>query len=124
MQETHRLYLLQLDQISKLQQQCCSSLCSQRRRLAHLGQRLNKWVTDTRTLKRSRRCGETQVSSNQMQRRVAGGAGDGEGDQGENQDADQRSFRNGDVPAQEKWVTVTFALHRHTCRSSLSGHWW
>lgn len=42
LQETHRLYLHKLDEISKLQQQCCSSICSQRRRLSHVSQRLDK----------------------------------------------------------------------------------
>uniref|UniRef100_A0A673AXL6 Zgc:103681 n=1 Tax=Sphaeramia orbicularis TaxID=375764 RepID=A0A673AXL6_9TELE len=43
-QETHRLYLQKLEEISKLQNNCSSSISNQRKRLKEISQQLKKYV--------------------------------------------------------------------------------
>uniref|UniRef100_A0A3Q3WFD2 Uncharacterized protein n=1 Tax=Mola mola TaxID=94237 RepID=A0A3Q3WFD2_MOLML len=44
LQETHRVYLQELDEVSKLQNKCCSSISSQRKRLGEVSQQVEKQV--------------------------------------------------------------------------------
>jgi len=44
LQETHRLYLLKLEEISKLQKSCSSSISSQRSKLKEVSQLVRTWV--------------------------------------------------------------------------------
>ncbi|XP_068174003.1 transmembrane protein 120A-like [Antennarius striatus] len=45
LQETHRMYLQKLDEISKIQNSCSSSISSQRKRLMEVAHRVNKCST-------------------------------------------------------------------------------